>query len=73
MKVEDGVEVKSIHVVSDFMDIFPDDIPGLPLKQEVNFSIDLAPRARPISIAPYRMAPTKLRELKKQVEELLEK
>jgi len=60
-------------VVREFSNVFPDEIPGLPPSREIEFSIDLVPGAGPISIAPYRMAPAELAELKKQIEELLEK
>ncbi|XP_052736620.1 uncharacterized protein LOC128197836 [Vigna angularis] len=60
-------------VVNDFMDVFPEEVPGLPPPREVEFSIDLVSGAGPVSIAPYRMAPAELAELKKQIEELLEK
>ena len=73
MKVENAVEMQSIPVVSEFVDIFPNEIPGLPRKREVEFVIDLVSGALPILMAPYRMTPTKLSELKKQVVELLEK
>ena len=53
--------------------MFPEDVPGLPLSREKEFSIDLVPRVGLVSIAPYRMAPVELVELKKQIEELLEK
>ncbi|XP_068483219.1 uncharacterized protein [Phaseolus vulgaris] len=73
MEVKNEEEMSSIHVVKDFMDVFPEEIPGLPPKREVEFSIDLVPEAGPVSMAPYRMAPVELIELKKQVEDLLEK
>ena len=53
--------------------MFLDELLGLPLYREVNFEIETIPGAAPISIAPYRIAPTELKELKKQLEELLEK
>ena len=52
---------------------FPNDIAGLPPEREVEFTIDLTPGIEPISIPPYRMASTELRELKAQLEELLSK
>ena len=55
------------------MDVFPDEIPGLPPKSEIKFAIDLIPGAGPVSISPYRMTPAELAELKKQLEDLLEK
>lgn len=60
-------------MVNAFLDIFPEEVPGLPLPREVEFSIDLVSRVGPISIFSYRMAPVELAKLKKQIEELLEK
>ena len=68
-----GTLVDEIPVVREFPDVFPDDIAGLPLEREVEFTIDLIPRTKPISIPPYRMALADLRELKAQLEELLSK
>ncbi|XP_017412935.1 uncharacterized protein LOC108324500 [Vigna angularis] len=62
-----------ISVVEEYADVFLDEIPGLPPTREVEFSIDLIPGAGPIFIAPYSMTPVELAELKKQIEELLEK
>jgi len=70
--VTDKVQ-EEMFVVQEFMDVFPDEIPGLPPKREIEFAIDLIPGASPVSISPYRMAPTELAELKKQLEDLLEK
>jgi len=56
-------------VVKEFPDVFPEEIPGLSPKREINFKIELEPSARPISKPPYRMAPIELREL----EDLLQK
>ena len=57
----------------DFVDVFPEDLPGLPSDREIEFAIDLVLGIAPISMAPYRMAPAKLKELKLQLQELLEK
>jgi len=62
-----------IPVVQDFGDVFPKEVPGLPPNREVEFTIDLVPRTGPVSMALYRMAPAELVELKKQIEELMEK
>ena len=70
---KEGILVDEIPVVREFPDVFPDDIVGLPPDREVAFTIDLIPGTEPISIPPYRMAPTELRELKAQLEELLSK
>jgi len=52
-----------MFVLQEFMDVFP----GLPPKREIEFAIDLIPRAGPMSITPYRMAPVESAELKKQL------
>nr|GFC48310.1 putative reverse transcriptase domain-containing protein [Tanacetum cinerariifolium] len=60
-------DVPSIHdqpIVSEFPDVFPDELPGIPPVREVEFSIELILREEPISKAPYRMAPIELKELK---------
>ncbi|XP_016168444.1 uncharacterized protein LOC107610987 [Arachis ipaensis] len=62
-----------IPVVRDFQEVFPEDIPEFPPQREIEFAIELVPGARPVSIAPYRMAPIELAELKIQLEELLNK
>ena len=60
-------------MVKEFEDVFLEDLTGLPLDRELKFSIDLLPGTSPVSMAPYRMAPTELVELKKQLIEQLEK
>ncbi|KAA3462017.1 DNA/RNA polymerases superfamily protein [Gossypium australe] len=66
-------KIKSIPVVCEFPDVFPEELPGFPPVREVEISIDLVSRTTPISIAPYIMAPTKLKELKAQLQELTDK
>ena len=66
-------QIRSILVVDEYVDVFPYEIPELPPSKDVDFTIDLIPGAGPVSMAPYRMAPTELVELKKQIEDLLEK
>lgn len=73
LKLESKVMIEDVPVVCDFREVFPEDIHSLPPEREVEFSIDLVPGTGPISIAPYRMSPLELAELKKQLEELLEK
>jgi hypothetical protein len=73
LEVETKVSINDIPVVREFSDVFPEDLFGLPPEREVEFSIELVPGAGPISIAPYRMSPVELVELKKQVEDLLTK
>ncbi|KAG8485768.1 hypothetical protein CXB51_019099 [Gossypium anomalum] len=66
-------KLESIPVVREFSDVFPEELPRLPPIREVEFSIDLLPGTAPISISPYRMAPTELKELKAQLQELTDK
>ena len=62
-----------IPVVCEFLDVFPDELPGLPPNRDVEFKIELLPGTAPISRRPYRMPPNELAELKVQLQELLEK
>ncbi|XP_073137097.1 uncharacterized protein [Henckelia pumila] len=70
---EKGLKVSDIPVVEEFPDVFPEEIPGFPPQREIDFSIDLMPGANPVSRAPYRLAPAELKELKEQLQDLLEK
>ena len=65
--------VEEVLVVRDFFDVCLNELPRLPLYREVDFEIETVSGAAPISITPYKMAPTELKELKKQLEELLKK
>ena len=65
--------LESIPVVSEFSEVFPTDLPGLPPDRDIDFCIDVEPGTRPISIPPYRMAPAELKELKEQLQDLLSK
>ena len=65
--------VQDIPTICDFPDVFPDELPGLPPEREVEFTIDVPPGIAPVSIAPYKMAPTELKELKTQLQELYDK
>jgi hypothetical protein len=60
-------------VVEEFMDVFPEELPGMPPEREVEFYIDLVPGTAPIAKRPYRMAPTELAELKLKITELQQK
>ncbi|KAL0553782.1 hypothetical protein IC582_007686 [Cucumis melo] len=70
---EADVSLSSEPVVRDYPDVFPEELPGLPPHREVEFAIELEPGTVPISRAPYRMAPAELKELKVQLQELLDK
>ncbi|KAJ8764928.1 hypothetical protein K2173_010393 [Erythroxylum novogranatense] len=70
-RVEQRLE--DIPVIREFLDVFPDELPGLPPDREIEFGIDLVPGTATISIPPYRMAPVELKELKVHLQELLDK
>ena len=61
------------RVVCEYEDVFPNELPGLPLPRDVDFFIELYPGTSPISMTPHRMAPVELQELKVQIQELLGK
>ncbi|GAU29982.1 hypothetical protein TSUD_360970 [Trifolium subterraneum] len=73
MSSESSLSPSDIPIVREYMDVFPEEINSLPPEREIEFSIDLVPGSQPISVAPYRMSPLELRELKSQLEELLQK
>ena len=58
------VKLEDIPVVNDFSDVFPEELPGLPLEREVALSIDVMSGTSPISQTPYRVALTEVKELK---------
>ena len=60
--------LQSIPIVSEFPEVFPDDLPRVPSEREIDFGIYIIPDTRPISICPYRMAPAELKDLKRAVE-----
>ncbi|WVZ76361.1 hypothetical protein U9M48_024341 [Paspalum notatum var. saurae] len=62
-----------IPVACDYPDVFPEELPGLPLDRDVEFRIDLVPGMTPVFKRPYRMAPDELKELKTQLQEQLDK
>jgi hypothetical protein len=65
--------VKKIPVVCEYTDVFPDELLGMPPDRDIEFAIELQPGTAPISMRPYRMPPAELAELKKQLQELLDK
>ena len=70
---EASPDLASIPVVCEFLDVFPEDLPRLSPDRDVEFSIEFEPSTAPISRRPYRMAPRELAEMKKQLEELMDK
>ncbi|GJS11931.1 putative reverse transcriptase domain-containing protein [Tanacetum coccineum] len=69
-ETEDKSEKKRLEdvpIVRDFPEVFPEDLPGLPPTRQVEFQIDLVPRAAPVVRAPYRLAPSEMKELLDQL------
>ncbi|MFS7980354.1 putative nucleotidyltransferase, Ribonuclease H [Helianthus anomalus] len=66
-------KIEDIPVISEYPDVFPEELPGLPPQSQVEFRIDIIPGAAPIARAPYRLAPIEMKELRTQLDELLAK
>ncbi|GJV56622.1 putative reverse transcriptase domain-containing protein [Tanacetum coccineum] len=66
-------QIKDVPIVRDFPEVFPEDLPGLPPTRPVEFQIDLIPGAAPVARAPYRLAPSEMKELSEQLQELSDK
>nr|GEY42869.1 putative reverse transcriptase domain-containing protein [Tanacetum cinerariifolium] len=69
----DEKRLEDIHVVKEFPNIFPEDLPGLPPVRQVEFKIDLIPGTTPVARAPYRLAPSEMQELSNQLQELIDR
>nr|GEX28622.1 putative reverse transcriptase domain-containing protein [Tanacetum cinerariifolium] len=65
--------LEDVPIICKFPDVFPEDLPGLPPPRQVEFKIKLVPGAVPVARAPYRLAPSKMKELAKQLQELSNK
>ncbi|GJZ22298.1 putative reverse transcriptase domain-containing protein [Tanacetum coccineum] len=65
--------LEDVPMIRDFPEVFLEELPGLPPPRQVEFRIELIPRAAPVARAPYRLAPSKMKELSVQLQELLEK
>ncbi|GKA20375.1 putative reverse transcriptase domain-containing protein [Tanacetum coccineum] len=75
-EVKDKSEKKRLEdvpIVQDFPEVFPEDLSGLPPTRQVEFQIDLVPGAAPVARAPYRLAPSEMKELSEQLKELSDK
>ncbi|GJY29134.1 hypothetical protein Tco_0404901 [Tanacetum coccineum] len=57
-------------LVREFLEVFPENLSGLPPVRQVEFQIDLMPGAAPVARAPYRLAPSEMQELSDQLQEL---
>ncbi|GJR05367.1 putative reverse transcriptase domain-containing protein [Tanacetum coccineum] len=72
-KKADEKRLEDIPVVKEFPDVFPEDLPGIPPVRQVEFQIDLIPRAAPVARTPYRLAPSEMQELSNQLQELTDR
>ena len=70
---DEAPRLEDFHVLQELRDVFPDEIPRLPPKREIDFTIELVPRVAPMSKTPYMMSTLEMLELKMQLQELLEK
>nr|GEX06985.1 putative reverse transcriptase domain-containing protein [Tanacetum cinerariifolium] len=69
----EGKRLEDVPIVRDFPEIFPEDLLGIPPARQVEFQIDLVPGAAPVARAPYRLAPSRMKELAGQLQELFDK
>nr|GEX51383.1 putative reverse transcriptase domain-containing protein [Tanacetum cinerariifolium] len=65
--------LEDVPIVQDFPEVFPEDLSGIPPTRQVEFQIDLIPDAAPVAPAPYRLAPSEMKELSNQLKELADK
>ncbi|GJV42082.1 putative reverse transcriptase domain-containing protein [Tanacetum coccineum] len=75
-KAEDKSEEKRLEdvpIIREFLEVFPDDLPGLPPARQVEFQINLVPSAAPVARIPYQLAPAEMQELSTQLQELSDK
>ncbi|GKB57723.1 putative reverse transcriptase domain-containing protein [Tanacetum coccineum] len=75
-KTEDKSKEKrheDVPIVQEFLEVFPEDLPGLPPTRQVEFQINLVPGAAPVARAPYQLEPAKMQELSNQLQELSDK
>jgi hypothetical protein len=69
----DAIQGTMVPVVNKFLDVFPDELPGMPSDRDIEFVIELKTGTAPIYKTPYRMTTPELAELKEHLKELIEK
>ncbi|GJS05365.1 putative reverse transcriptase domain-containing protein [Tanacetum coccineum] len=69
----EGKRLEDVPIVRDFPEVFPKDLSGIPPARQVEFQIDLVPGVAPVARAPYRLAPSEMKELAEQLQELSDK
>ncbi|GJU47784.1 putative reverse transcriptase domain-containing protein [Tanacetum coccineum] len=65
--------LEDVSIVQDFLEVFSEDLSGIPPTRQVEFRIDLIPGTAPVARAPYRLAPSEMKELSEQLKELFDK
>nr|GEW89000.1 putative reverse transcriptase domain-containing protein [Tanacetum cinerariifolium] len=65
--------LEDVPIAQNFLEVFPEDLPGIPPTRQVEFQIDLVPGAAPVARAPYRLAPSEMKEFSDQLKELADK
>ncbi|GKD98521.1 putative reverse transcriptase domain-containing protein [Tanacetum coccineum] len=68
-----GKRLEDVPVNQEFPEVFPEDLLGIPPTRQVEFQINLVPGATPVAQAPYRLAPSEMKELAEQLQELTDK
>nr|GFA63390.1 reverse transcriptase domain-containing protein [Tanacetum cinerariifolium] len=68
-----GKQLEDVPIVQEFLEVFPEDLPGIPPTRQVEFRIDLVPGAAPVARAPYQLALSEMKELGDQLQELTDK
>jgi hypothetical protein len=69
----DAASTLEIRTIFEYLDVFPEELPGMPPDRKIEFVIELVPGTAPIFKRPYRMAANQLAELKEQLQEFLDK
>ncbi|GKA14291.1 putative reverse transcriptase domain-containing protein, partial [Tanacetum coccineum] len=69
----EGQQIKDVPIIRDFPEVFPEDLPGLLSARPVEFQIDLISGAAPVAQAPYRLAPSEMKELSEQLQDISDK
>ncbi|XP_073120103.1 uncharacterized protein [Henckelia pumila] len=69
----EGLDIQEIPIAREFPDVFLEEIPGLPPVREIDFGIEIVPGTTSISGAPYQLAPSEMRELQNQLQDLFDK
>ncbi|GJW99663.1 putative reverse transcriptase domain-containing protein [Tanacetum coccineum] len=72
-KKSDEKQLEDIPVVREFLEVFPEDLPGLPLVRQVEFQIELIPGAALVARTPYRLASSEMQELSDQLQEFADR